>query len=136
MTERPKVLLVDDDMAFLKATSLVLEDAGYLVFTAPDGQTGLTAAREHKPDVVIVDVIMNRPDEGFILARAIRADADLANVKILVLTAVGQRYQMLFEPDEQWLPVDKVLEKPATREQLVGEISALLAEAGKDEDRK
>jgi DNA-binding response OmpR family regulator len=135
MTPKPKVLLVDDDVGFLKATSLVLAQAGYEVFTATDGPGGLAAAREHKPDVAVVDVIMNRPDEGFRLARAIRADEDLAAVKLLILTAVGRRYDMLFEPDEQWLPVDKVLEKPASGDELAGEISALLRGAAQDEDR-
>lgn len=133
MCEKAKVLLVDDDAGFVKATSLVLEQAGYDVATAHDGPSGLTAAREHKPDVVVVDVMMNRPDEGFALARAIRADADLADVKMLVLTAVAQRYGMMFEPDEQWLPVAKVLEKPTSADELVSEISALLAERATDE---
>jgi len=136
MTAKPKVLLVDDDAGFLRATSLVLEQAGYQVLTAQDGRAGLAAAREHRPDVVVVDVIMRRPDEGFALARAIRSDADLAATKMLVLTAAGEHYQMLFEPDEQWLPVAKVLEKPTTGEELIGEISALLGEtAGGEEER-
>jgi CheY-like chemotaxis protein len=134
MTAKRKVLLVDDDVGFLKATSLVLEDAGYRVLAAEDGRSGLAAAREHKPDVVVVDVIMKRPDEGFALARAIRADADLGDTKMLVLTGAGRHYQMLFEPDEQWLPVAKVLEKPTTGQQLAEEISALLADAADDED--
>lgn len=134
MTGKPKVLLVDDDIAFLKATSLVLKEAGYDVVTAEDGREGLAAAREHRPDVVVVDVIMKRPDEGFALARAIRADADLAHVKMLVLTAVGQHYDMLFEPDEQWLPVAKVLEKPTTTDELIREISALLPHGADEED--
>lgn len=129
MNAQAKVLLVDDDVAFLKATSLVLEEAGYRVFTAEDGRAGLEAARAHRPDVVIVDVIMKRPDEGFALTRALRGDADLAGAKLLLLTAVGQHYQMLFEPDEQWLPVDKVLEKPITGDRLADEISAALAKA-------
>jgi len=125
MTPKTKVLLVDDDVDFLKATSLMLEQAGYQVLTAEDGRSGLAAAKEHLPDVAIVDVIMKRPDEGFILARAIRDEPDLADMKVLVLTAVGQHYQMLFEPDDQWLPVAKVLEKPITAEALAREISAL-----------
>ena len=126
-TKNRKVLLVDDDVGFLTANSLLLEHAGFEVLTAQDGRTALALAREHKPDIIVSDVIMNRPDEGFALARAIRADAGLADVKLLVVTAAGQRYQMLFEPDEQWLPVDKVLEKPTTAEELVSEISSLLA---------
>ena len=123
-----RVLLVDDDVAFLKATSILLEEAGYEVFTAQDGRTGLTAAREHKPDVAVIDVIMGRPDEGFRLARAIHGDPELSGVKMVILTAVGERYQMFFEPDEQWLPVSRVLEKSAAAEELVGEISRLASE--------
>ena len=69
MAKRPTVLLVDDDVGFLKANSLLLEAAGFEVFTAEDGRAGLAAAREHRPDVIVSDVIMNRPDEGFALAR-------------------------------------------------------------------
>jgi CheY-like chemotaxis protein len=129
MPRSATVLLVDDDAGFLAATSLMLEQAGYCVLTAEDGAAGLAAAKAHRPDLVVADVIMNRPDEGFALARAIRADADLAGVKVLILTGVGRQYQMLFEPDEQWLPVDKVLEKPTDGNDLVREISALLGEA-------
>jgi len=126
MTDKQKVLLVDDDAGFLKATSLVLQHAGYDVITAQAAQAGLAAAREHLPDVIIVDVMMARPDEGFALARALRADDDLADARILVLTAAGRQYQMLFEPDEQWLPVDKVLEKPIAGDALADEIAAVL----------
>jgi len=124
MSRRSKLLLVDDDEAFLKASSLMLRDAGYDVFTAPDGKAGLAAAREHKPDVVIA------------LVRAIRADADLSDTKMLMLTAAGQQYQMLFEPDDLWLPVDKVLEKPLSGEELVGEIAALLGGPAGQEGRE
>ncbi len=126
MTSKTKVLLVDDDVDFLTAMSQMLEHAGYEVFTAEDGKSGLAAAKTHRPHVAILDVIMGRPDEGFILARAIRDQADLADMKVLVLTAAGQHYQMLFEPDDQWLPVAKVLEKPIEIDALIREISALL----------
>ena len=135
MPSKPKILLVDDDEAFLTATSLILENAGFVVVTAQDGRSGLEAARQHKPDVAIVDVIMKRPDEGFALARAIRGDPGLAGTKTLLLTAVGTQYQMLFEPDDQWLPVEKVLEKPVTADELAEEIRGLLAEPDSEGDR-
>jgi len=133
MPAKADVVLVDDDVAFLTAMSLVLRDGGYNVITAEDGRSGLAAVREHKPDVAAIDVIMGRPDEGFALARAIRADADLAGVRLLLLTAVGRRYEMLFEPDDLWLPVDKVLEKPITGDELAREIETLLAGTANDE---
>jgi len=126
MSDQPTVLLIDDDEGFLKATSLSLEHAGYRVLTAVDGPSGLAAAMEHQPDVIVLDVIMRRPDEGFAVARALRAEPGLDDVGILVLTAAGEKYQMVFEPDEQWLPVNKVLEKPIPAEDLVAEIAALL----------
>ena len=134
MGVKPKVLLVDDDAGILEANSLLLDEAGYAVITAYDGPTGLAAAREHQPDVAVIDVIMNRPDEGFALARAIRADPGLAGTEMIVLTAAGRQYQMLFEPDEQWLPVAKVMEKPAAGEELINEIAALVAKHSRDED--
>ena len=135
MTDKTKVLLVDDDAGFLKATSLVLEHVGYEVITAQDGRTGLAAAKEHKPDAIVVDVMMSQPDEGFVLARAIHGEIDLADAKVFILTAAAQQYDMLFEPDDLWLPVDKVLEKPITGTELADEIAALLARDEKDEDR-
>jgi CheY-like chemotaxis protein len=121
-----KVLLVDDDPGLLKALSDLLEDAGYQVVTAHDGQSGLAAALEHRPDVALLDVIMARPDEGFVLARALHAEQLLGDVKVIMLTAAGERYGMAFEPDQQWLPVDRVLEKPITGEELIEEIERLL----------
>ncbi|MGB2824016.1 MAG: response regulator [Phycisphaerae bacterium] len=136
MPVKANVVLVDDDVAFLTATSLMLRDAGYNVITAEDGRSGLAAVREHKPDVVVIDVIMGRPDEGFALARAIRADADLAGVRMLMLTAVGKQYEMLFEPDDLWLPVEKVLEKPIMADELAREIETLLAGSANDEGQE
>lgn len=135
MSDQPTVLLIDDDEGFLKATSLFLEHAGYRVLTAVDGPSGLAAAMEHRPDVIVLDVIMRRPDEGFSVARALRAETGLDDVGILVLTAAGERYQMLFEPDDQWLPVNKVLEKPIAPDDLVAEITALLDQSATDEGR-
>jgi CheY-like chemotaxis protein len=137
VSDKPKILLVDDDVGFLEANSILLEQAGYTVMTAQDGRAGLAAAREHKPDVVVIDVIMNRPDEGFSLARAIDADPDLAGVEMLIVTGAAQRYQMQFEPDEQWLPVSKVVEKPTTGKELVEEVAALVSKrARKSEDEQ
>jgi len=136
MSDKPLVLLVDDDPGFLTANSLLLEHAGFRVITAESGRAGLAAARANKPDVVVLDVMMERPDEGFILARAIRADRRLAGVKVLVVTAAAQRYQMLFEPDELWLPVTKVIEKPTAGDELVKEIANLLAVPQNSEGRK
>ena len=50
------------------------------------------------------------------------------------MTAAAQRFQMTFEPDDQWLPVDKVLEKPTAPNELADEIAALLVSRERSED--
>lgn len=132
MTSGRKILLVDDDAAFADATALILKQAGYDTLTAQSGKEGLAVAREHRPDLMILDVMMGRPDEGFAVARVIASDPDLAGMKVLLLSAVGERYDMFFEPDDNLLPVDKVLEKPVDADELLKTIEGLLDRAGGD----
>jgi CheY-like chemotaxis protein len=122
---RATVLLIDDDVGFLTANAMLLEAAGFEVHTAVDGPSGLAAALQHRPDVIVLDVMMRRPDEGFVIARALRAEPVLAETKVIVVTAAGERYGMVFEPDDQWLPVAKVMDKPVLGDELVREIQRL-----------
>jgi len=121
-----KILLVDGDREFVAAHELLLRDAGYAVSAAHDGRSALEQARRERPDLVILDIIMGSPEEGFELCRALRNDQTLRDVKILVLTAVGQRFQMAFEPDGLWLPADRLLEKPVEPDALLAEVGQML----------
>jgi len=125
---RKTILLVDDDRELVAAHKLLLEQAGYKVIVAYDGQSGLESARAEKPDCVILDIIMGSPEEGFEVCRALRADPSLADARLLVLTAVGQKFQMAFEPDRLWLPADRFLEKPIDPDTLVAEVEQVLGE--------
>jgi len=124
-----KILLVDDDREFVAANRLLLEQAGYQVSVAYDGADGLKRARADKADLVIMDIIMGSPEEGFELCRRIRADQTLKASRLLVLTAVGQQFQMAFEPDGMWLPADRFLEKPIDPDALLREVEEILGPA-------
>jgi len=123
------ILLVDDDREFVAAHKLLLQDAGYNVSVAYDGREGLAVARSEKPDLIILDVIMGSPEEGFELCRNLRDDQSLKDTRLLILTAVGEKFQMAFEPDGMWLPADLFLEKPVEPERLIAEVGRLLASA-------
>jgi PAS domain S-box-containing protein len=69
MTERWKVLLIDDDAGIRRVTALALEDAGYDVITAPDGPSGLELCRTEDPQIVITDVGMPGMDGLEVLRR-------------------------------------------------------------------
>ena len=122
-----RVLLVDDDREFVAANSLLLQEAGYEVSAAYDAASGLETARSEKPYLVILDIIMGSPDEGFELCRNLRAEESLKECRLLVLTAVAQEFQMAFEPDGMWLPADRFLEKPIDPDTLIAEVRNILA---------
>ena len=120
-----KVLLVDDDVDLVEATKIVLESNGYEVACAYNGQEGVQKAKELKPNVIILDVMMTHKTEGFDTARELRNEAGTKEIPIIMLTAVNQEVPWKFEADTVWLPVDKFVEKPVEPDkllQLIGEV--------------
>lgn len=127
------VLLVDDDPDLIEAHSQVLESAGFEVLKAQDGPSGFALATERPPDVAVLDVIMNEPDEGFVLARRLREDPRTTHVPLVLLTglnvvnaAEGRPFQISDrDRDEHWLPVDRVVDKPLHPYRLVALVREL-----------
>ena len=86
--DAPKVLLVEDDRLLRKAADAALRERGYAVVTAADGVAALQAARAERPDLILLDLIMPRM-HGYEVLRTLKADAQLADVPVLVLTNLG-----------------------------------------------
>ncbi|MBN1975736.1 MAG: response regulator [Sedimentisphaerales bacterium] len=109
-----KVLVIDDDSEFVEAMTNVLDAKGYDVDSAPNGKVGIAKARERKPDIILLDVMMTTKSEGFDVARELSKDKKLKNVPIIMITGVRKEMKLPFgfEPDETWLPVKGILEKP------------------------
>jgi len=123
MPDKKKVLLVDDDADFIAINRIAIEAAGCEVISASNGRTGGDLARSQRPDVIVLDVMMDTPTEGFELARDLRADPDLRTTPLIMLTGVNQEdIPWRFDKDEEWLPVDVFLDKPVDTERLVAEI--------------
>jgi len=84
------VLVIDDEKPARDMIGDALSDQGYVVVTARGGRDGLRLAREYDPDIIILDVIM--PDlDGWAVLRALKADADLADIPVILVTVVGDR---------------------------------------------
>jgi CheY-like chemotaxis protein len=81
------ILLIDDDPDFVEATCTVLESVPYTVLTAFSGHEGLKKARENRPDLIILDIIMPGED-GFQALEKLRADPALAHVPVMMLTSL------------------------------------------------
>jgi two-component system, OmpR family, alkaline phosphatase synthesis response regulator PhoP len=109
-----RVLMIDDDSEFVEATATILSSRGYEIDSAPNGKAGIAKARMHKPNVILLDVMMTTKTEGFDVAREIHRNKELSDVPVILLTGVKKEMSLPFgfEPDEAWLPVKGVLEKP------------------------
>ncbi|OFW59970.1 MAG: hypothetical protein A2W01_08645 [Candidatus Solincola sediminis] len=124
-----KVLLVDDDRDFVEATRALLEEK-YEVEVAYDGDQGITKAREVKPDLIILDVIMPTED-GFAAADEIAADADLKSIPLMLLTSFGSRMTKETEiPRSRGMDLvaDDYVEKPVEPDALLANVQRLIGE--------
>ncbi|UCG91201.1 MAG: response regulator [candidate division WOR-3 bacterium] len=129
MNPQKHILLVDDDEDFLTATKLVLEKSGYAVETCMSAKECIAKLKISKPDLIILDVMMESDHSGFDLCRELKRDLGTKEVPILMLTAIDQKYPMNFGSaagDEEWLPVEGYVEKPVEANVLVERIKKLL----------
>ena len=83
------VLVVDDEPFICRSLSFVLRKGNYAVVEARNGEEALAAIREHRPSLVFMDVMMPKVS-GFEVCEAVKADPELQQTKIILLTAKGQ----------------------------------------------
>ncbi len=115
----PLVMVVDDSLTVRKITSRLLTRHGYRVLTAKDGIDALEQLHEVLPDVMLVDIEMPRMD-GFSLTRAIRADARLATIPIIIITS---RTAEKHRQHAQEAGVNHYLGKPYNEDELLQHIA-------------
>lgn len=81
----PRILVADDDLITARFLCSLLESEGYEVLVAEDGDQAVTLAREHVPDLILCDLVMPYRD-GFEVLRALRRDARLSRVPVIILS--------------------------------------------------
>ena len=128
-TEKTVVLLVDDDEDYLFQQRVQLEGAGFEVIAAQGQGQAEKILADRRPDVAVVDVMMENPDAGFVLCHHIRKNDP--SIPVILVTSVnsetGMDFDMATEEDRAWIKADALLSKPIRFEQLLGEIDRLLA---------
>ena len=122
MAEQRRVLVVDDEPDLLYAIKLYLEDEGYTVFTAVNGDEALDLLKERIPDVVVLDVMM--PDvDGFETLKQMR---DVSTVPVIMLTARGEENDKV---RGLGLGADDYVTKPFSQRELLSRIQAAIRRA-------
>jgi two-component system, OmpR family, alkaline phosphatase synthesis response regulator PhoP len=116
-----KILVIDDDPDFVESVENLLEAKGYQVVSASNGKEGVEKAKAEKPNLILLDVMMNTKDEGFNVAREIHEIPEVKGTPVIMVTGVRKEMNLPFgfEPDETWLPVKQILEKPVKPETLL-----------------
>ena len=127
MGDKAKILLVDDDKDFVEATKLVLESKPYKIVVAYDGDEGLAKARQEKPDLIILDVIMPVKD-GFSAAEQLKKDTELSKIPVLMLTSFSEKVGETSLGVSQGLTLDAedYVDKPVSPDDLLKRVEKLL----------
>lgn len=123
----PRIVVVDDDHDILDTSRLVLEAEGFEVETADNPDDGFKLIETKNPDLIILDVMMNEPDDGFFLAQKIRRKE--IKTPVLMYTSISKSMGYDFDKGEV-VPVDDFVEKPITPEQLIEKVKNLLSAKG------
>jgi len=119
-----KVLIVDDDPDIVEASQLFLEKEGHRIETAGSRREGMEKVESFQPDLLILDVMMEQPDDGFAMAQDLRRLGK--TFPILMLTSVASASGLAFDKDAEMVPVDDFQAKPVEPATLVRKVAELL----------
>ena len=117
-----KILIADDEPNIVTALEFLLQKNGYEVLIARNGDAALTLVEKHKPDLVLLDVMMP-VKSGYEVCQRMRERPEWRHIKIIMLTAKGREVEM-----NKGLSVgaDLYITKPFSTQELVQKINALL----------
>jgi CheY-like chemotaxis protein len=126
-----KILIVDDDPDIVKSLTTILENQQYTVVSASCKEDGYTMLKSEKPDLLVLDVMMDTMSTGFDMANEIRKMEGFKKLPIVMLTSIdeitGVNFKSAFGQTEM-IPVNAYINKPDAPHLLLGEINKLLSE--------
>jgi CheY-like chemotaxis protein len=126
---KEKILLVDDDLDFLELHKAVLEKHGYEVLTATSSKEGIERVRTDMPDLIILDLMMEKHDAGFLFSKQIKSDPLFKKIPIMMISSVAEAtgYSFSMEEDGYWMKTDDFLNKPVMPDVLIAKVRQLIA---------
>ncbi|HOC45688.1 MAG: response regulator [Syntrophorhabdaceae bacterium] len=123
-----RILIIDDDVDFVDLNKAVLESNGFEVETAFSAREGMDKVQFDAPDLILLDLMLEKHDTGFSFAKSIKADPRYKNIPILMISAVASEtgYDFSQEQDGYWMKTDGFVPKPVEPDVLVQKINALI----------
>ncbi|MCU0643411.1 MAG: response regulator [bacterium] len=129
MSKKTKILLVDNDVDFVDLNKAVLENNGFEIVSAFSAREGVATVKAEQPDLIVLDLMMEKHDAGFSFAKQIKADPLLKKIPILMMTSVADVTGFGFSQDLDgyWMKTDDYAEKPLMPDELLKRVNNLLA---------
>jgi CheY-like chemotaxis protein len=127
MDARRRILVIDDDPIFVKSTTAVLQSRGYQVDSAQNAEEALAKMNQERPDLVLLDVMMDWVLEGVTISQEMMSQKELQRVPIIMITSIrDSEYRGLF-PQDQYLHINSWLDKPCSPDKLLSEVEKTFA---------
>ena len=131
MEKRTKCVIIDDNTDFLFTMGTFLKRNGFDVFTAETGEKGFDLVLEKRPDLVLLDVMMETLFSGFEVCKKIRSHEDLKETPIIGISGMTEELDIQYDkwPDWEYFKPDQFVDKPVDRDGLLGVIGNVLKTA-------
>ena len=120
--KKKKILVIDDEPSILDILEMLLDAEGYQVIKSNNGELGLELAKQHKPHLIVLDVMMPKMS-GYMVANVLGKDTKLNQIPILLLTATSQVTGNILMK----APTEHRLTKPFKPEELVEKVHTIIA---------
>ncbi|MCK4294675.1 MAG: response regulator [Planctomycetes bacterium] len=117
-----KILIVEDDRDITEMVEYNLKEEGFETISAPNGRTGVELAGKHRPDLIILDIMLPVMD-GFEVCRTLKSDPSTANIPIIILSAKSQETDKVLGLE---LGADDYVTKPFSPRELIARTRAIL----------
>ncbi len=128
MTQKKRILIVDDDPDFSTAIQKILSSANYDVDVAGNVKDGLQAIDDKMPDLILLDVMMEKYDDGFNMCYDLKHDDRYRSIPVIIITAVTEVTGLKFNPetDGEYLDAEDYVQKPISAEALLDKVKRLI----------
>jgi DNA-binding response OmpR family regulator len=123
-----EILIVDDETSIVIPIQFLMEQQGYSVLVAENGEDALDAIYKYKPDLILLDIMLPRID-GYEVCEIVRLNPDYRDIKIIFLTAKGREVEIA---KGLALGADAYITKPFSNTELVAKVKALLNNDNED----
>ena len=129
---KKRILIVDDDQDYGDALRIILENNGYEVNHVLNIRDGQKALEGEKPNLIILDVMMDRHTDGFDFCYDLKHDEACRTIPIMMVTAVTEKTGFKFSPetDGEYLEADAYVAKPIPVVELLSRVNKMIGGAG------